>query len=352
MPRTLVTLLTLLLSVALAPLASAKGHDAERIHFGVISDVLYNEEEVDDTQRLVDAMNARDLDFSLHLGDLTYGPAQPHFCSDATLLYHRDNVLNALRHPVLYTPGDNEWSDCPLLGAFGVPVGSKYPLERLASIRANFFSTQSSLGARVTRVSRQQGWPENQRIVRGGVVIASIHTVGGSDSLESLAVAPELGPDQKERFAANVRWLRHTFAFARKINAPGVLVFSHANPDQDTRTFWELPAISHGPGLPPEPIVRPDAWPQAFPPLLAELRRLTLAFDKPVAYVHGDSHYFRVDQPLVLDPADPTQRPVPNFTRAEGYGSPNINWVEGIIDPHDEDVFSFKKHVIRENITG
>ena len=31
---------------------------------------------------------------------------------------------------------------------------------------------------------------------------------------------------------------------------------------------------------------------------LTKLRSLTIEFGKPVVYVHGDSHYFRVDKPL------------------------------------------------------
>jgi hypothetical protein len=29
------------------------------------------------------------------------------------------------------------------------------------------------------------------------------------------------------------------------------------------------------------------------------VRNETIAFGKPVAYVHGDSHYFRIDKPLL-----------------------------------------------------
>jgi hypothetical protein len=34
-------------------------------------------------------------------------------------------------------------------------------------------------------------------------------------------------------------------------------------------------------------------------PLLAALRDETIAFRRPVAAVHGDSHYFRIDKPLL-----------------------------------------------------
>jgi hypothetical protein len=43
-----------------------------------------------------------------------------------------------------------------------------------------------------------------------------------------------------------------------------------------------------------------------------------------VVLVHGDTHRFRVDHPL-LHPE--TRRPLANFTRIEVFGSPSVNWV-------------------------
>ncbi len=43
-----------------------------------------------------------------------------------------------------------------------------------------------------------------------------------------------------------------------------------------------------------------------FHDFLVALRAQVIAFGKPVAYVHGDSHYFRVDKPLL----DSTGKPV------------------------------------------
>lgn len=43
---------------------------------------------------------------------------------------------------------------------------------------------------------------------------------------------------------------------------------------------------------------------------------VTIAFGKPVAYVHGDSHYFRIDKPLL----DANGIRALNFTRVETFG--------------------------------
>ena len=50
----------------------------------------------------------------------------------------------------------------------------------------------------------------------------------------------------------------------------------------------------------------------------ASLRDETTGFRKPVAYVHGDSHYFRIGKPLLNSAG---QRPE-NFTRVEDLRRP------------------------------
>ena len=54
-----------------------------------------------------------------------------------------------------------------------------------------------------------------------------------------------------------------------------------------------------------------------FAAFLTEFQRLAVAFGKPVALVHGDTHYFRVDQPF----SDSTTRlTITTITRAETMG--------------------------------
>lgn len=73
----------------------------------------------------------------IHAGDISWRP-----CSDK--LYERSlNWYNGLRHPVVFTPGDNEWSDCWKPGS-----GGYAPLERLNRLRDIFFADpHRSLGS-------------------------------------------------------------------------------------------------------------------------------------------------------------------------------------------------------------
>ena len=57
----------------------------------------------------------------------------------------------------------------------------------------------------------------------------------------------------------------------------------------------------------------------AYDEFLAALETETLAFPKPVVLVHGDSHIFRIDQPLL---SSKTGRVIENFTRVETLARP------------------------------
>jgi hypothetical protein len=77
------------------------------------------------------------------------------------------------------------------------------------------------------------------------------------------------------------------------------------------------------------------------------LEKETLAFGKPVVYVHGDTHVFRVDKPLF---SSTSRRSVENFTRVETIGYPDTHWVRAIVDPQDRNVFSFRAEIVKDNL--
>lgn len=70
----------------------------------------------------------------------------------------------------------------------------------------------------------------------------------------------------------------------------------------------------------------------------------TAALGKPVVLAHGDSHYFRVDKPRLLNTAF-----LPNFTRVETFGSANVHWIRVQVDPRSEEVFRFEPEIITGN---
>ena len=71
-----------------------------------------------------------------------------------------------------------------------------------------------------------------------------------------------------------------------------------------------------------------------------------MAFPGKVAYVHGDSHYFKLDKPL----SGPKGGVVANFTRVETFGARNTHWVSATIDVDNPELFVFTQRLVQANI--
>ena len=69
-------------------------------------------------------------------------------------------------------------------------------------------------------------------------------------------------------------------------------------------------------------------------------------YDKPVAFLHGDTHMFRIDQPRY---SAKTKRPFENFTRVETFGSPNVHWVKVDVDPASRTLFTVTPMLVPGN---
>lgn len=84
---------------------------------GVWGDVPYSPEQVTSgVPSLVADMNRQKLAFTVHDGDIKAGGDR----CDQPVYDQFEAFLNSLRAPALYTPGDNEWTDCdrPAAGAY------------------------------------------------------------------------------------------------------------------------------------------------------------------------------------------------------------------------------------------
>jgi hypothetical protein len=131
---------------------------------------------------LIERINQLTPAFSIHVGDFKSGSTA---CSDEEFsrqLAHFQRFAGAL----VYTPGDNEWTDCHRANN-----GAHDPLERLAALRQRFFTEGRSLGQRPVAVenqSRQQPvhgrYVENQRWQHQGVLFATLHVTGSNNNFE------------------------------------------------------------------------------------------------------------------------------------------------------------------------
>ena len=184
--------------------------------FAVLGDAPYYEWEDLQYRLVLQALDAHDLSWVIDVGDIFWRP-----CSDE--LYRRNlERFNGLRHPVIYTPGDNEWTDCwePRSGGFA-------PLDRLSRIRQIFFNDANrSLGGRALPLLSQENrepfgeFVENVRWSHQGIVFATVHIVGSTNAMKAFPSRTEADDAAaKRRTEAAAAWVRETFAEARSSNS-------------------------------------------------------------------------------------------------------------------------------------
>lgn len=288
--------------------------------FAALGDAPYNSLELQRFRLLLRDMDAHPLSWVLHIGDIFWRP-----CSDD---HYRAALarLNSLRHPVVYTPGDNEWTDCWEPGS-----GSYTPRERLTSLRRIFFAQpRQSLGASpiplVTQADRAefQEFVENVRWAHAGMMFATVHLVGSRNGLEPFSSRTKADDEEVfRRTEAAAAWLRETFAEAMAIEASAVVLGFHGT-------------LGFGLGLPMEQV-------EGYEPFTSTLAEVVERFGKPVLAIHGEAHEFTVDQPLVHRR---TKRPFPNFTRLEVPGSPDVGWVRIVVTPGNAQPFAFHRSMV------
>jgi hypothetical protein len=305
---------------------------SQALTFGLIGDLAYNPAEEPLLQNVFDDLNRNALAFVVHLGDLS----SPRYACTDEILTKRLGQFNASVHPLIFTPGDNDWTDCH--EKQGVAGGD--PLVRLAKVRSMFFVGERSLGKRTMALTRQSKskdpalakFRENAMWEANGVTFATLHIVGSNNGLGRSA---DGDAEYAERNQANLAWLREAFAHAKSRNSRAIMIIQQAN---------IFPAHYPTAGSPAKD-------PHGFTDTRILLEKEVMAYDKPIVFVHGDSHFFRIDKPLpVRAQGSPVLPSLENFTRVETFGSPNHHWVEATIDRADPNVFKFRQRIVSANI--
>jgi hypothetical protein len=307
--------LALALSLSFAVLAAPVS--AQSVAFGLFGDTPYSAWERDHLPDLIAEMDGENLAFVVHDGDIKNGSSE---CSDAVLRDIRD-VFQASKTPLIYVPGDNEWTDCHRRS------NGKYdPLERLDKLRELFFAGDAALGQRKLALKRQSQdaafsrYRENVRWEAGGALFVGLNLPGSDNNFYGTHPKDKGGPVPEfvERSTANRVWLAQAFAHARAKKMAGILIVIQANPE-----FEDINKGKRQPGY------------EAF---VTQLREEAQAFAGQVVLVHGDSHSQQVNQPM-LDPV--SREVVRNFTRVETFGFPFFGWVKATVDAKDPKVFRF-----------
>ena len=307
---------------------------------GLFGDMPYNALGKAQYPALLADINRSHVAFSVFDGDLKAGGDGP--CSDALYLTALDN-FNSLDRPLIFVPGDNDWTDC--WGRYG-PNTLPYsdPEERLNFERILFFATDRSLGRHTLRLTRQtaDGYPENVRWKVGPVVYLGLNVQGSNDNYayhdtETGAGVPVRSDveierqrnEERARKAADLRWLSEGFEYAEAVHARGVMIIWQADPNFNNEQH----------------LTNTHDY-DAYADYANALRSHAEAFSGQVALVHGDSHYFKVDKPLNHSSGGGV---LGNFTRVETFGARNTHWVSARIDERDPNLFVFEPRIVPAN---
>ncbi|CCQ10036.1 hypothetical protein PALB_9010 [Pseudoalteromonas luteoviolacea B = ATCC 29581] len=116
--------------------------------------------------RLFNAVQKEQHDFIVHVGDLK---ASIQSCSDSLLTENYQLISSVSSKPFVYTPGDNDWTDCDRESL----LEPKDELERLDFIRKNFAYHSIEL----EQFQRQPTQPENQAWRAENIQYVTLHVV-------------------------------------------------------------------------------------------------------------------------------------------------------------------------------
>ncbi len=226
---------------------------------GLWGDLPYSATQEAALPNVIADMNDAQLAFTVHDGDLKQGSSSP--CDDA--LYQRAlGWFSSLEGAAMFTPGDNDWTDCDRASN-----GGFNSLERLNHERALFFSTSYSLGQHPL-VQEVQAAPyvENRRWTVKGVTYATLNVQGSCNNLCDTAPDPA---EYAARNAADIAWLQQTFADAKADGSAAVMLIGQADPGFDASD------ATRGPVRDPT-LVETDGQPDGYRDFLAALRSLTI----------------------------------------------------------------------------
>lgn len=322
-----------------------RGHDPAPLRgvggsytVGLFGDVPYGAAGRAEYPRLLADMNRARPAFAIYDGDLKAGADGQ--CTDE--LYPRHKAWFGLAALPCRRHARRQRLD-GLLGSLRTGNRGYDPEERLDFERSTFFASNLTLGARRMRVQREssaagyEAYRENARWTAGPVLYLTLNFQGSNDSLPHAGVDGETRSDAEiarqkaehdARQAADIHWLRESFAKAQRTGAKGVVVTWQADPNFNNEQHLQ---------------------PNQYDGLVAvrdELRKQVIAFDGQTLLVHGDSHYFKIDKPLSYDNGQVVEK----FTRLETFGAANTHWVSLTVDPRDPQLFQLRPRLVPGNI--
>lgn len=317
------TLATALLLVSLSTPVLAQSSQA--FDFVALGDMPYSlPDDIEKFDRLIGVVNASKPSFTLHVGDIKSGSTS---CADEALKKAYDQ-LATFEGALVYTPGDNEWTDCHREKAGGFD-----PMERLAKVRQLAFPNPGkSLGKAPIDVETQakampgfETYVENQRFEKNGVLFVLPHVVGSNNNFD--AQNPKAAAEFFERDKANQAWLADSFKRAVDTNAKAIVITIQADLYATLDNEGKIPRGS------------------GFLATLKSIADGAKAFgNRPVLLISGDNHVIQYQQLR-----GPDLKAIPGAFQLQLFGDDRVYAVRITVDPSKPGVFGFEPIIVPEN---
>jgi hypothetical protein len=276
----------------------------------------------------------------------------------------------------VYTPGDNEWSDCHKVGEGGglynanlqqivydidasgnrVDYAGGDPLANLALVRSIFFSYPGhTLADNKLVLSQAQAYDpahpsdaqfvENVMWEQSKVLFVTLNIPGGSNNDQDIWYGtPSLSAAQireiAERTDADIRWLKAAFERATADGVAGVVIQIQADMWDPEKGPAHQAGFEGVFGFTDVTYGFVSGQHDASRDIVGTIAAQVAAFKKPVLLFNGDSHVFRSDNPL-LRGADCVVDPGSGLTASK---CSNDDWLQ---HPHAyPDVSNFHRIVV------
>jgi hypothetical protein len=266
-------------------------------------------------QILVDSINKQSQEFNVFLGDLKASRVP---CED-TIYQKAFNYFNQLNKPLIYTPGDNEWTDC------NTHNFNYNPLERLEYLRKTYFNSTIEISHQVVKsqseINPYEKFIENKIWKIKNIQFATLHIVGSNNNLNvKFPIYDSINQEYVQRNKANLSWLNYTFTKAKNENAKSIVLLIHAD------------------------VFTADKGYTGFTDFINSLSKLVEEYKKPVLLINGDSHKFLIDKPL--NSLQAPYRTLTNFTRLQLYGEKDPFACIIKVDTNSDQIFNFQELLI------
>jgi hypothetical protein len=257
----------------------------QKVQFIALGDMPYNNKEVAQLTppkgNIAAAIQALAPPVLIYYGDFKSGGPN---CTNKLINQRQTLIANLNPFKSVYTPGDNDWTDCDL------PYLKKRfnELERLDYLRSVFFAGD---GLNMTRdiagLKRQPGFVENAQWQIKGLAFGTLHLPGTNNGRDEIYLS-----DKKKTLNAverrgeyNKAWVNKLFASAQ--SAKGLVIAFQADMYRPEITKPYKPCTA-------KERVNCDGYQK----IRGQIERLAAQYKKPVLVVHGDTNAFCLHQPI------------------------------------------------------